>query len=124
MLAATASTSQQAAGAELGTAHPQLVLLSFWFVVVFIIICFVIIVRLLICFPMITAVMWFAVAYLTSERSIAKHSAIFRYSSFTFLKPEMTPVGEPWASWVLNTSCGVSSSLSSWGGSSLQYYDM
>lgn len=43
---------------------------------------------------------------LTSSAEKSQHSAIFWQSSLTLEKPEMRPVGLPWACWQWNTSLG------------------
>ena len=44
----------------------------------------------------------------TDEAGISKQAAIFWYSSLTLLKPDIRPVGLPWANWQWKTSLGVS----------------
>lgn len=44
----------------------------------------------------------------TVVTGISKQSAIFWYNSLTLLKPDISPVGLPWANWQLKTNLGGS----------------
>lgn len=44
----------------------------------------------------------------TVVTGISKQSAIFWYNSLTLLKPDINPVGLPWANWQLKTNLGGS----------------
>lgn len=50
---------------------------------------------------------------LTDDTGISKQPAIFSYRSLTLLKPEMMPVGLPWASWQWKANFGGSRLFSS-----------